>query len=224
MQQRSFSPRLDILPPPQRALWSELADTPAVFTLYGGTAIALNLGHRQSVDFDFFSHAPFDPDALLETPYLAGASVVQRAPGTLVLRIDRDGPVLVSYFATPALGEIEPPSIAPDNGLKIASLIDLAALKTVVVQKRAEAKDYIDLDALMRNGVLLADALAAARIIQGPAFNPQVSLKALSYFEEGNLASLDAATRSRIQAAVARIDPAKLPRLSYNRAYAGQIA
>lgn len=49
-----FTPRLDILPPAQRSLWPHLAQVPGHFVLYGGTAIALHLGHRQSVDFDFF--------------------------------------------------------------------------------------------------------------------------------------------------------------------------
>lgn len=43
-----FTPRLDILPSAQRRLWDELGATPPEFTLYGGTAIALQLGHRQS--------------------------------------------------------------------------------------------------------------------------------------------------------------------------------
>ena len=56
-----FLPRLDILPNPQRRLWDELAAVPVEFALYGGTAIALHLGHRHSVDFDFFGNRPFDP-------------------------------------------------------------------------------------------------------------------------------------------------------------------
>jgi hypothetical protein len=48
-----FAPRLDILPEPQQRLWPELAEIPAEFVLYGGTAVALHLGHRQSVDFVF---------------------------------------------------------------------------------------------------------------------------------------------------------------------------
>ena len=74
----TFQPRLDILPAPQRTLWPELDATPDHFTLYGGTALALRLGHRQSVDFDFFSREPFDPAILArEMPYLAGAEPVQ---------------------------------------------------------------------------------------------------------------------------------------------------
>ena len=92
-------PRLDILPPPQRQLWPELRATPSRFVLYGGTAIALRLAHRESEDFAFFSAEPFDGDALLaEIPYLDGAQVVQRAPDTLTCLVDRGGPVRVSFF------------------------------------------------------------------------------------------------------------------------------
>lgn len=50
-----MQPRLDILPAQQRSLWPELAAVPRRFILYGGTAIALQLGHRVSIDFDFFA-------------------------------------------------------------------------------------------------------------------------------------------------------------------------
>src|SRR6185295_15501668 len=54
MPQR-FDARLDILPAAQREIWPNLSPAPGLsFVLYGGTAIALFLGHRQSVDFDFF--------------------------------------------------------------------------------------------------------------------------------------------------------------------------
>lgn len=59
-----FTPNLGILPPSQLELWPELAATPPHFTMYGGTALALRLGHRTSVDFDFFSAQSFDPERL----------------------------------------------------------------------------------------------------------------------------------------------------------------
>ncbi|MFQ5563365.1 MAG: nucleotidyl transferase AbiEii/AbiGii toxin family protein [Parvularculaceae bacterium] len=215
-----FSPKLDILPAPQRRLWEELGATPEAFTLYGGTAIALRLGHRQSVDFDFFARRRFDIDALLERlPYASEAAIVQRQPDTLTLRLNRDGAVLVSFFATPRLGEVESPDRADDTGLRVASLTDLAAFKTVVVQKRAEAKDFADLDALISAGVDLSTALAAALIVQGPSFNPHISLKALAYFEDGNLPTLDANVKRRLQTAVRNVDVNRLPELTYNRPY-----
>lgn len=60
-------PRLDILLAVQRALWPRLAEVSRdSFVLYGGTAVALYLGHRESVDFDFFTHRAFLPDTLIE--------------------------------------------------------------------------------------------------------------------------------------------------------------
>jgi hypothetical protein len=56
----TFRPRLDALPAPQRALWPELAEVPRRYVLYGGTALALRLAHRPSVDFDFFAHDHLD--------------------------------------------------------------------------------------------------------------------------------------------------------------------
>lgn len=53
-----FSPRLDILA--QRRLWAKLSAVPDEFTLYGGTALALHLGHCNSVDFDFFGSRVID--------------------------------------------------------------------------------------------------------------------------------------------------------------------
>lgn len=137
-----FSPRLDILPPPQRPLWDELAALPADFALDGGTAIALHLAHRQSIDFDFSANQAFDPTALTSSiPLLASASITQQAPNTLSAIVDRGGPVRLSFFGLPALPRLAPPHIAPGNGLQVASLLDLAGTKASVVQLRAEARD-----------------------------------------------------------------------------------
>jgi hypothetical protein len=210
-----FSPRLDILPPAQRRLWEELADVPREFTLYGGTAIALHLGHRESVDFDFFGINHFDPDILLASmSFLSLPEVVQRQADALTVRVERGGPVLMSFFATPHLGHVEAPVVAPDNGLKIAALIDLAGMKADVVQKRAETKDYVDIDAIIRAGIDLPHALAAARAIQGPGFNPQITLKALSFFGDGNLRTLSDALKRRLQDAVRGVDLLHLPLVS----------
>ncbi len=84
---RVFSPHLAILPDAQRRLWNELHEIPDGFVLHGGTAIALRLGHRQSVDFDFFSAERFDPDVLLsELRFLDHAGVVQKDSNTLRYR------------------------------------------------------------------------------------------------------------------------------------------
>ena len=71
------------MPVAQRRLWDELADVPPKFTLYGGTAVALHLGHRHSVDFDFFSASAINPAGLYtELPFLAGAQIIQQEKNT----------------------------------------------------------------------------------------------------------------------------------------------
>ena len=206
-----FSPRLDILPPSQRRLWNELKEIPPEFVLYGGTAIALYLGHRESADFDFFGDRPLDPNNLtLAIPFLAGATVTQREPNTLSCVVDRGGPVKVAFF--PGVPRLRLPSIAPDNGLRVASLIDLAGMKASVVQMRAEAKGYIDIGAILaEGGIDLPAALASARAIYGSQFNPQITLKALSYFDDGDLPRLPRALKDRLARAVSAVDLDRLP-------------
>lgn len=202
----TFTPRLDILPPAQRALWPELAGTPEHFVLYGGTALALRLGHRHSVDFDFFSHAPVDPAALKRSvPYLGDARIVDAQPNTLTCIVERGGPVKVSFFSLPNIKPYRDPSIAPGNRLKIASLHDIAGTKAQAVQSRAAAKDYVDIDALITLGLLpLLEHLIAARVIFGDAFEPLPTLKALAYF--GDVPEVPNAVRKRLLEAVDSVE------------------
>ncbi|MDR3700615.1 MAG: nucleotidyl transferase AbiEii/AbiGii toxin family protein [Candidatus Sulfopaludibacter sp.] len=100
-------PNLSMLPQDQLRLWPELAATPETFTLYGGTALTLRLGHRTSVDFDFFSNAPFDPEQLASmVPYLKDAERIQVAHNTLTCRVDRAGSVLVWFFGGLDLAQV----------------------------------------------------------------------------------------------------------------------
>jgi hypothetical protein len=211
-----FKPKLSALQEPQRRLWSELGDVPQDFVLYGGTAVALHLGHRQSVDFDFLSPEQFDPDQLYEAiPLLQESKVLQKSTNTLSCLVDRDGSVQVSFFGVPKVSRIRAPLVAAENHVRVATLLDLAGMKTAVVQKRAEAKDYLDLDAIIKEGGIdLSTALAAGKAIYGASFSPEISLKALSYFEDGNLGSLPPAVRDRLAAAVKAVDLDRLPNLT----------
>jgi hypothetical protein len=208
-----FVPRREILPPAQKRLWDELSAVPRDFVLYRGTALALHLGHRHSVDFDFFGSRNFDVEALQsQIPFLVGASIIQRAANTLTAIVQRGEPVRVSFFGVPELPRLRPPHVVDDNRLQVASLLDLAGTKASVVQVRAEARDYIDMDALVRSGKIdLPTALAAAGVLYGPAFNPQITLKALSYFEDGNLLSLPEEMKQRLVSAAREVDLDRLP-------------
>jgi hypothetical protein len=88
-------------------------------------------------------------------------------------------------------------------------------MKAAVVQKRAEAKDYLDIDAIINVGKIdLPTALAAANAIYGSAFNPELTLKSLCYFEDGNLQTLPRNVRDRLTKAVEAVDLHHIPAIS----------
>ena len=109
---RIFKPRLDILPPAQLWLWPELQPAAGLgFVLYGGTAIALRLGHRVSVDFVFFSELPLDRDVLYAAfPFLAQSTVLQDQQNTITVSVPYGDAlhehVKVSFFGTIGFGRV----------------------------------------------------------------------------------------------------------------------
>lgn len=204
---------LSVLPASQRQLWDELSAVPDEFVLYGGTAIALQLGHRQSVDFDFFARTEFDPTDLVEkVSFLSGCEPLQIERNTLTARVERQGPVLVSFFGVPRLPKLHPPRLLLRPRLRLGHLLELGGMKTMVVQKRAEAKDYLDIHALITlGGFSLAQLLGAGRALYTPSFAPEIALKSLCYFDDGNLGTLPQAVRRDLALAVRACDPARLP-------------
>ena len=157
---------LEILPPAQRNLWPQLSNVPGSFVLYGGTAVALQLGHRISEDFDFFTSMSFTPDELV---------------GRLTMLSAGNDTVKISFFGGLPLNRVQDP-LQAENGVYVASLLDMFGTKCKVVIDRANIKDYLDIVAILKNTDLtLTDGLAAANAIYGDAFMPLTSLKALSY-------------------------------------------
>lgn len=199
-----FSPRLEILPAAQAALWPGLAPLHDLgFVLYGGTAIALRLGHRCSVDFDFFTQRPLDRVALPRAlPWLASAEVLQDEPESLTVLAPRG--VKVSFFGGLKVGRVGEPEETEDGVIVAASLQDLLAFKLKLVVQRVEAKDYLDVAAILRTGMPLEIGLAAAETLFAPELSPMVALKALTYFEGGDLSSLPSDVRARLCDAVAQ--------------------
>lgn len=82
-----------------------------------------------------------------------------------------------------------------------AVLADLLAHKLKTVLQRVEPKDYLDVDALLQNGLSLSSGLAGASLLF-PAFSPQECLKALVYFEDETLRDLPGHLEERLLSAI----------------------
>jgi Nucleotidyl transferase AbiEii toxin, Type IV TA system len=199
-------PRLDILPAEQQRLWPELSQIPEHFVLYGGTAVALRLGGRQSVDFDFFTDQPVSADVLSRSlAFLDGAELIQSEPNTASFTVDRSGAIKVSFFGGLTMGRVGQPDRCEDNHVWIATLLDLAAQKMKVILVRAEPKDYCDIYTLLKAGITLPEALGAAKALY-PEFNPVLSLKALTYYGEPTLATVPTDVREYLTEESAKVE------------------
>ncbi|MBA3393587.1 MAG: nucleotidyl transferase AbiEii/AbiGii toxin family protein [Deltaproteobacteria bacterium] len=209
----TFVPRLDILPPAQRAVWPELADVPRTFVLYGGTGLALRLGHRASIDFDFFASAPLEHEVLERLALVRDGITVQHGPSERTVLVERAGAtVKLSFFGALPFGRVAEPTATVDGVLRVASLLDLGGTKIKALLQRVEAKDYRDIAALLANGVALTEILGAGQALFGTGFNPLIAQKALCYFKGGDLESLDALTRDLLATHAAQdLDIALLP-------------
>ena len=115
----------------QRELWPNLEPAKNLgFVLYGGTAVALRYGHRQSVDFDFFSDKPLDQKLLSQKfPFIADAHDVRPSPNTLNFDVPPKKPggrfVKISFFGGIKWGRVGDPEVTNDGILQVASPEDL---------------------------------------------------------------------------------------------------
>ena len=208
-----FEPKTAILPPAQRRIWPQLAPASTLsFVLYGGTAVALHLGHRQSQDFDFFGTDALAKKKIEDSfSFMSGAQTIQEGPNTLAVAANVGGTsVRISFYGAIGIGHINEPLQTSDGVLLVASLEDLLATKLKAILDRAEAKDYIDISALLTAGVSLPRSLGAFTVMfKSDAVLP---LKALGHFKDGDLPSLPAKDQERLRAARDRIS--EIPHIS----------
>ena len=187
--------QLDILPAGQRSLWEHTLRTgfPG-WVLYGGTALALRLGHRTSIVFDFFSSEPLVPLAFREKHALEG-DILQADTNTLSV-LHRG--VKLSFFGGLSLGVLQAPDLL--DQCPVASLEDLAACKLAALVNRVELKDYLDVAALLRHGLSLSDMLACAQAVYHGAFPVAACVKSLAWFDDPKLDELTKEDRRLLEA------------------------
>jgi len=203
---RCFEPHIEVLPAAQREIWPRLRALPQLsFVLYGGTAVALYFGHRESLDFDFFRAEPLDKSGLRKAlPLLSNATIIQDGIDTFAVSVAMPaGPVKLSFFGGIGFGRVSDPLQTADGNLLVASIGDLMATKLKAILDRAEARDYRDLAAMLRHGASLERGLATFKaMFKG---EPATVLRALGWFKDGDVASLGERDRKTLLAARDRL-------------------
>lgn len=162
---------------------TELSALPVLepFYLAGGTALALQRGHRISLDLDFFSTSHVDEDVLIAVlKDESGIQVISKSPETLHLHI---GATKVSFigFHYPVLF----PFVAY-GASKIADVRDIAAMKLSAIASRGTKRDFIDLYILAEEHGLKELMRLFDQKFASAQYNPVHILKSLTYFADAD--------------------------------------
>ena len=166
-----------------RALLKQLGREPFVapFYLAGGSAAALHLEHRVSVDLDFFTpEDDYEAQPLTQAlQAIAELEIEQQSRGTLNGRL---AGIRVSFFAYPY------PLLAPFSealDVKVASLLDIALMKVSAIGQRGARRDFVDLCTICQSGYSLDDLLRRMpEKFSAVSFPSYHHLRALTYFED----------------------------------------
>lgn len=152
------------------------------FGLAGGTAIALHLGHRRSVDFDLFSLKEFDNGEIRKKilKFNQIDQVIRDEAGQFSLQIRGVRFTFLSFFYPVVFSE------DLENIIKIPDLLVLAAMKAFALGRRAKWKDYIDLCFIARKYKGIKEICEKAKEIFGKEFNEKLFRAQLAYFVDIN--------------------------------------
>jgi hypothetical protein len=153
------------------------------FFLVGGTALAIQIGHRRSIDLDFFTRESFDPDRILDSlsatlpPH--GIVVGGRALHTLNLLLSGIKVDLIRY-AYPLL---EP--LVEADGYTMLALPDIAAMKLAAITNRGSKKDFVDLYFLLERYPI--QTLLDFYRRKFPDHDSFFVIRSLAYFEDADM-------------------------------------
>ena len=170
----------EILNDRQTALLPLMAKFRREYYLVGGTAIALYIGHRRSIDFDLFKQSRLNHKKNLDRISEGGFphQVTRRVEEQMNLIVND---VKVTFFQYPF------PVIADENfddTFRMPSLLTLAAMKAYALGRRSKWKDYVDLYFLLKERFSLPEIATKATEIFGELFSEKLFRAQLSYFDD----------------------------------------
>jgi hypothetical protein len=173
----------DVLDESQRAALSALKPAAARgFYLAGGTGLCLHLAHRRSVDIDLFRTEAFDADGIARELVASGVDLrdLRSAPATIHAEVLGVRTSLLAFPYAPL--EAPTPTV---EGVPVASVRDIAAMKIEAIASRGARKDFYDLYFICLDGLSLDGALDAFRLRFASA-SPDIyhRLRALTFFDD----------------------------------------
>ncbi len=170
----------EILTEAQTALLPVVALFSKKFGLVGGTAIALHLGHRESIDFDLFDFNEFNNYSLkikiIKKRNIDRVLVNKKGEYTFLI----DG-VKFTFFQFPYKIDF---TESLDDYIKIPDLLTLAAMKAFALGRRAKWKDYVDLYFIFKAGHSISQITAKGVEVFGNEFNEKIFRTQLAYFQD----------------------------------------
>ncbi len=152
----------------------------------GGSALALQLGHRQSVDFDFFSQEAFDPQGVASHLTSKGEFVTHQLTPKTLLGAFNGVRFSLFHYPYPLIDQT-----VPYNGVALASPKDIAAMKLVAITDRGSKKDFIDLYELAKQQFSIENMFDFyEQKYHLLAENKLLLLKSLQYFEDAEASEM----------------------------------
>jgi hypothetical protein len=150
------------------------------FGLVGGTAIALHLGHRRSIDFDLFSPAKFGNQSLLNqiSDFFAPSEIIVNKLGELTLVLNG---VKFTFFRFPYNIDY---SENFEGVIKMPNLLTLAAMKAFAIGQRSKWKDYVDMYFILKDYYSVSEISEAGKKEFGGQFNEKLFRSQLGYFDD----------------------------------------
>jgi len=146
--------------------------------LIGGTALALLLGHRLSIDLDLFGSVEGDSNAISECLRDAGFEVVmtENTKNIHIFTINGVKVDIVNY----KYAWIE--DLIEENGIRLAGLKDIAAMKIAAITNRGSRKDFVDIYFLLNHFSL--KEIMDLYLKKYPDASSFLAYKSLAYFAD----------------------------------------
>ncbi len=164
--------QLDLLPLVKQFIWE--------YCLVGGTAIALHIGHRRSIDFDLFKYSMLKHKDILSKVSASGYSY------SITRRVEEQMNILIhgvkfTFFEYPFKIEVK---YTFEDNIRVPGLLDLSAMKAYALGRRSKWKDYVDLYFILKNYYSIEQISDRANEIYDQLFSEKLFRAQLCYFDD----------------------------------------